>query len=131
MGNVPELKPAEAAALLGRLGFAEVRQRGSDRRFRDAAGRCSTVPFHSSRDISPTLLRQIAKDVGLTVSEFVAYRQAQPCGQPDRVRRAASGAARHRLPWCMPDPLSGLPQCRWLRAAVVRRSISRWSASAA
>lgn len=74
MGNVPVLKPAEAVAILRKSGFVEVRQRGSDRQFRDADGRCTAVPFHSGRDISPTLLRQIAKDVGLTVSELVAHR---------------------------------------------------------
>jgi predicted RNA binding protein YcfA (HicA-like mRNA interferase family) len=74
VGNVPVLKPAEVVAILRKLGFPEVRQRGSHKPFPDAAGRCTTVPFHSGRDISPTLLRQIPKDVGLTVLEFVADR---------------------------------------------------------
>jgi hypothetical protein len=30
------------------------------------------VPFHKGRDISPTLLRQIAKDIGLSVDEFIS-----------------------------------------------------------
>jgi len=59
---------------LHKLGFSEVRQRGSHKQFRDSSGRCTTVPFHSGRDIAPTLLRQIAKDIGLTVSEFLEYR---------------------------------------------------------
>jgi len=29
------------------------------------------VPFHQGRDISPTLLRQIAKDIGLSVEDFL------------------------------------------------------------
>ena len=37
-------------------------------------GRGTTVPFHSGRDISPVLLRQIAKDVGLTIDEFLRNR---------------------------------------------------------
>jgi predicted RNA binding protein YcfA (HicA-like mRNA interferase family) len=32
------------------------------------------VPFRPGRDIAPALLRQIAKDVGLTVDEFLARR---------------------------------------------------------
>jgi predicted RNA binding protein YcfA (HicA-like mRNA interferase family) len=32
------------------------------------------VPFHQSRDISPILLRQIAKDIGLTLDEFLQQR---------------------------------------------------------
>ena len=67
MGNIPVLKPREVVALLEILGFAEIRQRGSHKQFRHSDGRCTTVPFHAGRDISPILLRQIAKDIGLTV----------------------------------------------------------------
>ena len=55
MGNIPVLKPNEVIAILIKLGFTEVRQRGSHKQFRDNAGRCTTVPFHQGRDISPTL----------------------------------------------------------------------------
>lgn len=71
MGAVPVLKPRELAALLLQLGFQEVRQRGSHRQYRHADGRGTTVPFHSGRDISPTLLRKIARDIGLTVEELL------------------------------------------------------------
>jgi predicted RNA binding protein YcfA (HicA-like mRNA interferase family) len=74
VGNVPVLKPAEVVAILHRLGFSEVRQRGSHKQFRDNAGRSTTVPFHSGRDIAPTLLRQIAKDIGLTVEQLLQHR---------------------------------------------------------
>lgn len=71
MGDVPVLKPGEVVAILERLGFRETRQRGSHKQFRHADGRRTTVPFHPGRDISPILLREIAKDVGLTVREFL------------------------------------------------------------
>ena len=74
MGSVPILKPSEVVAILVNLGFSEVRQRGSHKQFRDAAGRGTTVPFLKGRDISPVLLRQIAKDVGLAVDDFLKYR---------------------------------------------------------
>jgi len=74
MGNIPILKPNEVIAILNRLGFSEVRQRGSHKQFRDAAGRCTTVLFHQGRDISPILLRQIAKDIGLALDEFLKHR---------------------------------------------------------
>ena len=73
MGSVPVLKSREVARLLERLGFVEARQRGSHRQYRHADGRGTTVPFHPDRDISPTLLRKIARDVGLTVEEFLAH----------------------------------------------------------
>ena len=74
MGQTPVLKPREVASILNKLGFLEVRQRGSHKQFRHADGRCTTVPFHASRDISPALLRQIAKDVRITVEEMLAQR---------------------------------------------------------
>lgn len=74
MGIVPVLKPKEVATILIQLGFQEVRQRGSHKQFRHMDGRGTTVPFHTGRDISPVLLRQICKDIGLTVEEFIHNR---------------------------------------------------------
>jgi predicted RNA binding protein YcfA (HicA-like mRNA interferase family) len=74
MGNVPVLKPREVSRILENLGFAEVRQRGSHKQYRHADGRGTTVPFHSGRDISPFLLRQIAKDIGMNVVDFISQR---------------------------------------------------------
>jgi predicted RNA binding protein YcfA (HicA-like mRNA interferase family) len=71
VGNLPVLKPREVAALLEGLGFAEVRQRGSHKQYRHPDGRGTSVPFHAGRDISPTLLRKIAKDIGLTPEQLV------------------------------------------------------------
>ena len=71
MGNLPVLKPREIVALLAALGFSEIRQRGSHKQFRHPDGRGTTVPFHAGRDVSPILLRQIAKDIGLTVDELL------------------------------------------------------------
>jgi predicted RNA binding protein YcfA (HicA-like mRNA interferase family) len=70
MANVPVLKPQEVVARLEKLGFVEVRQRGSHKQFRHIDGRCTTVPFHKGRDISPILLRQIARDIGMTAQEL-------------------------------------------------------------
>jgi len=67
----PILKPREVVARLERLGFREVRQRGSHKQFRHTDGRVTTVPVHQGRDISPTLLRQIARDIGLTLQEII------------------------------------------------------------
>jgi len=71
VGNLPTLRPREVVALLEALGFVETRQRGSHKQFRHPDGRGTTVPFHAGRDISPTLLRQIAKDIGLTVDQLL------------------------------------------------------------
>ncbi|MGA3123054.1 MAG: type II toxin-antitoxin system HicA family toxin [Polyangiaceae bacterium] len=74
MSDVPILKPREVATILERLGFAEVRQRGSHRQYRHSDGRATTVPFHPGRDISPALLRAIVRDIGMDVRDFVAKR---------------------------------------------------------
>lgn len=72
--SVPVLKPRDIVAILAALGFEEVRQRGSHKQFRHADGRATTVPVHGGRDVSPILLRRIARDVGLSVHEFVDHR---------------------------------------------------------
>ena len=71
MAKIPVLKPREVTARLEALGFAEVRQRGSHKQFRHPDGRCTTVAVHRGRDISPILLRQIAKDIGMTVATLL------------------------------------------------------------
>jgi len=71
MSRLPVLKPREVVSILNELGFEEVRQRGSHKQFRHSDGRQTTVPFHGSRDVSPTLLRQIIKDIGLTPEDFL------------------------------------------------------------
>jgi predicted RNA binding protein YcfA (HicA-like mRNA interferase family) len=71
MGDVPVLKPREVAAILLRLGFMLVRQRGSHCQYRHPDGRTTTIPVHQGRDISPSLLRMIARDVGLEIREFL------------------------------------------------------------
>jgi len=73
--SIPVLKARETIRILGALGFEEVRQRGSHKRFRHPDGRTTTVPVHKGRDTSPVLLRRIARDVGLTIQEFVAQRR--------------------------------------------------------
>jgi len=72
MAKPPVMRPQEVAAILERLGFREIRQRGSHKQYRHPDGRGTTVPFHPGRDVSPLLLRQIVKDIGLTIEEFLS-----------------------------------------------------------
>jgi predicted RNA binding protein YcfA (HicA-like mRNA interferase family) len=71
MGTLPVLKSRDIIAILIILGFKEVRQRGSHKQFRHQDGRGTTVPVHSGRDVSPILLRQILKDIGITAEDFL------------------------------------------------------------
>ena len=72
MPKVPVLKPRQVVDRLLTLGFVEARQRGSHKQFRHPDGRATTVPFHPDRDISPILLRQIVKDIALTLDDFLS-----------------------------------------------------------
>jgi predicted RNA binding protein YcfA (HicA-like mRNA interferase family) len=74
MSKIPILKPQEVIRILNNLGFIEIRQKGSHKQFRHQDGRATTVPFHKGRDISPRLLRQITKDIDLTIDEFLDSR---------------------------------------------------------
>jgi predicted RNA binding protein YcfA (HicA-like mRNA interferase family) len=72
MPKRPVLKPRQIVARLETLGFVCVRQRGSHMQFRHPDGQGTTVPDHSGRDISPSLLRQIARDIEMSAEEFVS-----------------------------------------------------------
>ena len=74
MSKPPILKSREVVAIPESLGFYVARQRGSHIQFRHSDGCATTVPFHQGRDIAPTLLRPIAKDIGLTWEEFTDSR---------------------------------------------------------
>ena len=74
MGSRAVLKPSEVMTILGRLDFIEARQKGSHKQFHHPDGRGTTVPCHPGRDVSPILLRQIARDIGLTIEEFLKHR---------------------------------------------------------
>lgn len=71
MAKLPMLKPRQVIAALQKLGFVEVRQRGSHKQFRHPSGRLTTVPDHRGRDISPGLLRKILEDIGIEPDEFL------------------------------------------------------------
>ncbi|HRJ85633.1 MAG: type II toxin-antitoxin system HicA family toxin [Ignavibacteria bacterium] len=73
MGKIPVLKPSELIRVLNKLGFVEVRQRGSHIQFRHSDGRGTTVPNHKGRDVSPILLKQILKDIKIEIVEFTKH----------------------------------------------------------
>ncbi len=55
-----------------RLGFVEVRQRGSPEHSVIQTGAPTTVPVHVGRDISPILLRQICRYMTVSTDDFLA-----------------------------------------------------------
>jgi predicted RNA binding protein YcfA (HicA-like mRNA interferase family) len=86
VAKLPVLKPREVVKRLTEHGFVEVRQRGSHKQFRHSDGRVTTVPFHQGRDISPVLLRKIARDIGMTAEALLGLPDAtaeEPSPQGD------------------------------------------------
>ena len=71
MSNIPTLKSREVISILKKLGFEEIRQKGSHKQFRHEDGRQTTVAIHGSKDVYPQILWRIAKDVGMNVQDFV------------------------------------------------------------
>jgi predicted RNA binding protein YcfA (HicA-like mRNA interferase family) len=66
------LEACRGSGRLSRLGFEEVRQRGSRKQTRHVDGRGTTVPVHKGKDIAPALLRKILADIGVSAEEFLA-----------------------------------------------------------
>ena len=56
--------------LLVKLEFYKVRQRGSHVFYRHADGRTTTVPFHTGKDLPRPLLREILREINLSVDEY-------------------------------------------------------------
>ena len=71
MLKLPALKPREIIKVLRKLGFDDIRQRGSHRFFYRSEDRKSTlVPIHN-KDIGKGLLRKILHDIDVSPDEFM------------------------------------------------------------
>ncbi|WP_373530589.1 type II toxin-antitoxin system HicA family toxin [Nostoc sp.] len=57
---------------LEKIGFQEVRQKGSHVQMEHEDGRLVTIPVHAGKTIGKGLLRKILRDAELTRQEFIA-----------------------------------------------------------
>ena len=57
--------------LLFSIGFEKTRQKGSHAFYRHPDGRTTTIPHHPGRVISRPLLREILREIELTIDEYV------------------------------------------------------------
>ena len=60
----------EMNALLRKLGFEFVRQKGSHVFYRHPDGRTTTVPDHGRKDLARPLIRKILRDIGVTPEQY-------------------------------------------------------------
>ena len=56
--------------LLFKLGFEKVRQKGSHVFYRHPDGRTTTVPHHSGRDLARPLIKEILREVEISVEQY-------------------------------------------------------------
>ncbi len=71
MSPLPVVSASEAIRVFERIGYRQVRQRGSHIRLRDETNANHlplTAPNHKT--LKPGLLRKLIRDAGLTVDEF-------------------------------------------------------------
>ena len=73
MTPTPVISARTLIRVLTRLGFAEIRSRGSHHRFIHPDGRKTTVPVHRGRDLPLGLLRKIVTiDIQMNMKDFVS-----------------------------------------------------------
>lgn len=70
MTQMPRITAKEAERVVLKLGFVLVRQSGSHRIYKNAAGQRVTIPFHSHKTLHPKVVRSIINDARITVEDF-------------------------------------------------------------
>jgi predicted RNA binding protein YcfA (HicA-like mRNA interferase family) len=70
MTTFPSISGGQLIKALRKLGFEEIRVRGSHHFLRHPDGRCTVVPVHRSETIGPGLLAQILRDCDLSREEL-------------------------------------------------------------
>ena len=71
--KLPLLSAREVIRILRKMGFEEIRQKGSHKYFRHPDGRTTVVPVHPGRDIGKGLLKRIMNEVQVDREEFFRY----------------------------------------------------------
>ena len=56
--------------LLFKLGFEKVRQKGSHAFYRHTSGKTTTVPHHKGRVLARPLIREILREIEISVEEY-------------------------------------------------------------
>jgi predicted RNA binding protein YcfA (HicA-like mRNA interferase family) len=70
--KLPVVLPQKLIKVVQKLGFEEIRQKGSHKTFEHADGRMLTISFHSNKPIPPGLLNKIIKsELMISKEEFI------------------------------------------------------------
>jgi predicted RNA binding protein YcfA (HicA-like mRNA interferase family) len=71
MTRLPIVEFKTMDRVLRRLGFMPVRQKGSHIFYRHPDGRTTTLPNHQGRDLARPLIREILREIELSLEQFV------------------------------------------------------------
>lgn len=70
MSKLKLINAKEMEKLLLRLGFEKVRQKGSHVFYRHIDGRVTTVPHHKAKLLARPLIREILREIEITIEEY-------------------------------------------------------------
>ena len=73
MTKLPLADGKRMQKLLISLGFKKVRQKGSHVFYRHPDGRCTTLPFHKGRVLARPLIREILREIEISVEDYNSY----------------------------------------------------------
>ncbi|OIP26048.1 MAG: hypothetical protein CO103_07810 [Chloroflexi bacterium CG_4_9_14_3_um_filter_45_9] len=73
MTKLPLIDAEKMERLLFLLGFNKVRQKGSHAFYRHPDGRTTTIPHHRGRVLARPLIREILREVQLSIEEYNNY----------------------------------------------------------
>ena len=71
MAKLPDITSKELISALIKIGFQNVRQKGSHVRIKHEDGRVVTIPVHSGKTLGKGLLLKILRDVDLTKEQLI------------------------------------------------------------
>lgn len=74
MSKLSLISSKDMVKILEKLGFKEIRQKGSHKSFRHDDGRTTVVPFHGE-DLGRGLIRKILRDIELTIEDYEEIRK--------------------------------------------------------
>jgi len=70
VSKLPIIDAPTMERILFRLGFTRTRQKRSHRFYRHLDGRTTTVPHHPGSDLARPLIREILREIELSLEEF-------------------------------------------------------------
>ncbi len=76
MSKLNSLPAKKMVKILLRLGFSEIRVKGSHHFFLNSVNkRTTTIPIHSNEDLGVGILKEILKDIELPTEEYEELRR--------------------------------------------------------